>query len=62
MYSDVNGDFYPCSFCEGLSDWEHGISIINCEDFMKDIWFNERVVDFRNNLILGGRKCPVYIV
>lgn len=62
MYADVEGNFYPCSFCEGVDDWKNGISIIDCDNFMKDIWFNERVVNFRNKLISNKRKCPVYII
>ena len=59
-YIDVNGNFYPCSFCENIPDWEEGISVINCEDFIKDIWASPRSLKFRENLLKCGRSCPVY--
>ena len=66
-YVDVRGDFYPCSFMGGEANWEQGISVANCEDFMKDVWFNERVVKWRKGLIdnkdeNGCRVCPNYEV
>lgn len=66
-YFDVHGDFYPCSFCEGSNGWDTGISGVTCGDFLKDIWFNERVVEFRKNLLStvdcnGCRNCPMFNV
>jgi hypothetical protein len=60
-YFDINGFFYPCSFLEGIKGWEQGISIESVKDF-KEIWYNEKVVKFRNHLLEnldsnGCRQC-----
>ena len=66
QYIDVKGDFYPCSFCEDIVGWEKGINVTSCRDFLKDIWYNERVVEFRAKLnsncnnCHGSRECPIY--
>jgi len=62
-YVNVEGKYFPCSFCEGETGWEYGISINNSVDFMKDVWFSEEVIKFRNNLIdclKCGKSCPMY--
>jgi len=46
MYCNVNSELYPCSFSEGGDKWETGLNIAECDDFLKDIWFNERMLDF----------------
>jgi radical SAM protein with 4Fe4S-binding SPASM domain len=63
LYIDVNGDFYPCSFAEKTKGWENGISILNCNDFMKDIWYNERTMKFRENSLKCKeckQSCSIY--
>jgi hypothetical protein len=60
LYSDDEGNFYPCSFCEGILDWEDGISILKCNDFMEDIWFNEKTNIFRKILLDKCRNCPIF--
>jgi hypothetical protein len=52
-YINVNSDYFPCSFAEGHNDWKTGLSVSNCEDFMKDIWFNEKNRKFGE----GVKKC-----
>lgn len=59
-YIDVNGDFYPCSFCEKVDGWVEGLSVVDCEDFLEDIWNHEKTEKFRNNLLQNDRNCPVY--
>lgn len=61
-YIDVHGKFYPCSFCEKIDGWKEGIDVVNCEDFIKDIWNNDKTIQFRNNLLKCNRNCPVYNV
>jgi len=61
-YINVHGDFYPCSFTEGVVGWETGISVDTCNDFLKDVWYNKRTVKFRENLINNKRKCPIFEV
>lgn len=60
VYSDVNGDFYPCSFAENTLGWEEGISILETENFMKDIWFSDKAKQWRENLLDNCRKCPIF--
>ena len=61
------GTYYPCSFCEGVEyapgDWKKGISLKNCDDFLKDVWFNKKTREFANNNIECRKKCiscPVF--
>lgn len=66
-YINEKGDFYPCSFTEGEPGWETGISVLKCNDFVKDVWNHERTTEFRNSLIsnVDGnscRNCPVHVV
>lgn len=62
-YINVKGEYFPCSFMEGTKDWEKGLSVVECEDFIEDIWnseinkiFKHKVIDCRNNC----KSCPVY--
>jgi len=67
QYCSVDGEFFPCSFCEGTEGWEKGIDM-TCDnfDYFKDLWYNERVVEFRNKLNYNcnnchkARECPIY--
>lgn len=54
-YIDVNGDYFPCSFCSGQPGWERGISVLECNDFVKDIWLSEKVSYWRNLAIQNNR-------
>lgn len=60
-YCNVNGDFFPCSFTEGLGIWEKGISIIEAKSF-DEVWFNPKVQIFREELLMNMRNCPIYNV
>lgn len=62
VYFNYKGEFFPCSFSEGEQDWKEGISIHNCNDFLEDIWYNKKTINFRNSLIDCGRKCPLFEV
>ena len=59
-YINVDGKFFPCSFCEETEGWENGIDVVNTNNFLKDVWYNERTNKFRKNLISCSRKCPLY--
>jgi hypothetical protein len=61
-YVDVNGNFNPCSFAPETDDWKEGLSVVDCKDFVKDIWYNPRVQSFRENLIACKRACPLFEV
>lgn len=62
IYADVNAKIYPCSFSPGIDGWEDGISMLTEDfDFMRDVWNNERTIQFRNKCIdcnKNGISCP----
>jgi hypothetical protein len=60
MYCDVKGHFYPCSFTPGTPGWETGIDLTQINDFMKDVWFSERVCKGREESLSKCRKCLPY--
>lgn len=64
LYIDVNGDAWPCSFCEGLQGYKP-ISVLNSENFLRDVWQNPEFLQFREKLIAsdraeGCRSCPAF--
>lgn len=61
-YIDVNGKMSPCSFCEGINGWEDGINMTEPLDFIKDVWYNEKTIAFRNMLLKNKRCCPIYTI
>lgn len=61
VYIDVDGMFHPCSFSPKTEMWgDEGLSVVKCNDFLKDIWNHPRVDSFRKDLLMGGRNCPLY--
>lgn len=66
-YINVDGDYFPCSFSEGVDsnglNWKTGLSVLKCDNFFEDIWFNERTRQFSKS-VLECRKCkkscPIY--
>jgi len=59
--------FYPCSFSEKVENapgnWSEGISILECKDFLKDVWFNPKVRIFHDVTVDNKNKCiacPMY--
>lgn len=64
-YINVEGKYFPCSFAEGVGEWKDGLDVLNCENFLKDIWYNPLLMKYRMLSILtkdcnGCRKCLVY--
>ena len=67
LYIDANGMFYPCSFMEKEGEWKTGIDMTKVEDFVKEVWNEERVVKWRNESIKclkcnGCNMCKFYNV
>jgi len=60
IYINVKGEMYPCSFGEGAEGWETGIDVVNCGDFLKEVWYNPRVEEWRNKNIANCRNCIFY--
>ena len=69
LYCNVDGLFYPCSFVEDENGWEQGLELK--DNFLKDIWYHERMVEWRNELLnttencdcqfkSNCRTCPIY--
>lgn len=61
-YLNLKGEFFPCSFSENTSKWQTGLDVVNCNDFVKDIWNHPRTIEFRNMLLNNNRNCPIYKV
>ena len=64
-YINTFGDYYPCSFSEGEEGWEEGISVLNCSDFLKDIWYSKKLNTWRDKSLTscyksGCRKCLIF--
>jgi MoaA/NifB/PqqE/SkfB family radical SAM enzyme len=59
-YIDTEGFYFPCSFTPGTDDWKEGLNVLECDDFIDDIWQHEKTVKFRNKLIGCNRDCPLY--
>lgn len=66
QYINVEGKFYSCSFCENAESFPEGLDVVNCNDFVKDIWFHPKTVAWRKHLLdiraTGNLSCPVYEV
>lgn len=56
-YINVDGDWFPCSFCEGETGWEQGISVVNGNDFLEDVWYSERVQRWRDIMLHSSEQC-----
>jgi hypothetical protein len=56
-YINCYGKFFPCSFAEGVANWEDGLDVLNCSNFVKDIWGHENTKSFREKLINSSESC-----
>lgn len=56
-YLNVDCFFYPCSFAEGEGEWKNGISFLDCENFVDDVWFHPRTIEWRNKLLQSSQHC-----
>lgn len=57
IYINTNAEVFPCSFTEGTEGWETGISMLEVEDFFKDVWFSDRLKEWRCNLLNSSAGC-----
>lgn len=67
-YCNTEGKFFPCSFSEE-GEFGEGIDVVNCDDFIKDVWNHPRTKAFREGLLgtakknkLKCRECPLFEV
>jgi len=64
-YINIDGRYFHCSFTEGQEGWQ-GVDVLNCEDFLKDVWYHPETVKFRNKLLdqeklrPGYRRCHLF--
>jgi len=63
-YINVQGRYFHCSFTEGEPGWE-GIDVVNCQDFVKDVWNASETLRFRKLLLdsekkYGCRRCQIF--
>lgn len=72
-YINVDGEYFPCSFCEGSAkNWMKGLNVLECKnsrDFVDKIWNNPKTQEFRETLRATAgcneydcRTCPVFNV
>jgi hypothetical protein len=59
-YINCHGDFFACSFCEGEGMWKDGISVLEANNFVDDVWNVAKTEQFRNILLKNERKCPMF--
>ena len=57
FFIDYTGYGYPCSFLQGVGEWSEGIDVLNCKNFVKDVWNSDRVVEYRNKLLNSSKNC-----
>lgn len=61
QYINVKGKAFPCSFLEGEKGYR-GIDILRIKNFLKEMWFEKSVIQFRQRLIENGRICPHFSI
>lgn len=64
-YINYKGKYFPCSFTENEGEWKDGIDVLNFDNFLKDIWFSEKLNKYRQQSIdtryeSGCRKCLTF--
>ena len=57
LYCNVDGVVFPCSFSEGVGEWEKGLDLLNAEDFMTGVWSHPRLVSWRTRLLGSSKSC-----
>jgi len=57
-YVNVNGIYFPCSFAENGD----GIDVLNSFDFLSDVWYHSKTIEWRKKLLKNNRNCPIYDV
>jgi len=66
-YINVDGHYFPCSFCEGSHDeFIEGPNVAECNDFLTDVWNSDKIKAWRG--YMSKRKdnnnfnCPIFTV
>ncbi len=62
-YINADGEYWHCSFSE-LEPGQKYVDVLTADDFIKDVWYSDEVVEFRNKSIAscvdGCRYCQVF--
>ena len=63
-YINTLGRYYHCSFTEGEDGWK-GIDVVNCNNFIEDVWNSKEALKFKGKLLdsekkYGCRSCPIF--
>lgn len=58
-YVNVDGKYWHCSFTEDIEP-VGGLDVLNCQNFMTDVWDSPKMIEWRNKLFTLSRQCPVY--
>lgn len=59
-YVNSFGEFFPCSFSEGVGNWKDGISVLKTDNFVDNVWNSERVTEWKRILLEKKRSCPLF--
>lgn len=67
LFINDKAELFPCSFMEKEGDWEHGINMLTANDFVKDVWYADKVkadrdVSFKCISCKGCNSCAYYNV
>ena len=56
-YINVDGKFFPCSFCEGEGEWTKGLDALSCKSFLTDVWHSNKVKKWREIILESSKNC-----
>lgn len=57
IYINTFGECTPCSFLE--DEGYDSFNVLECDDFLKDIWYNDSVSKWRDELVGTAKNCAV---
>ena len=61
-YVNTLGEYCPCSFIENNGIWLNGPNVLECKNFIKDIWLGDLSEMYRACLLGNDQKCLYYDV
>ena len=59
-YINVDSKYFPCSFAEGLPEFGGGVDVVNCSNFIEDVWNKNGINKWRYKLLKNKRGCPIF--
>jgi len=57
IYINTKAEVFPCSFTEGTKGWEKGIQMSEVNNFLTDVWFSDRIRQWRSSLLGSAKNC-----